>query len=141
MNDGPAACPEWAKVLVTFTEQDFKLNSTDHNDVVVIEVDIAGWVIRKILVENGSSADILFMKTFKTMSLSPHMLQAPKYPLLSFGGKLIKPAGKVALPVSFRDLDNARTETLIFDVVDMYHPYLAIFGKGFIKKFDAVIRQ
>jgi hypothetical protein len=49
--------------------------------------------------------------------------------------------GKIALPVSFRDLDNARTETLTFDVVDMYHPYLAIFGRGFINKFDAVIRQ
>jgi hypothetical protein len=23
----------------------------------------------------------------------------------------------------------------------MYHPYLAIFGRGFINKFDAVIRQ
>jgi hypothetical protein len=28
-----------------------------------------------------------------------------------------------------------------FDVVDIYHPYLAIFGRGFMNKFDAVIRQ
>jgi hypothetical protein len=49
--------------------------------------------------------------------------------------------GKIALPVSFEDLDNARTETLTFDVVDMYHPYLAIFGRGFINKFNAVIKQ
>jgi hypothetical protein len=26
-------------------------------------------------------------------------------------------------------------------VVDIYHPYLAIFGRGFMNKFDAVIRQ
>jgi hypothetical protein len=45
------------------------------------------------------------------------------------------------MPVSFEDLDNARTETLTFDVVDMYHPYLAIFGRGFMNKFHAVIRQ
>jgi hypothetical protein len=38
-------------------------------------------------------------------------------------------------------LDNARIETLTFDVVDIYHPYLAIFGRGFMNKFDAVIRQ
>jgi hypothetical protein len=25
-------------------------------------------------------------------------------------------------------------------VVDIYHPYLAIFGRGFMNKFDAVIR-
>jgi hypothetical protein len=49
--------------------------------------------------------------------------------------------GKISLPVSFGDLENARTESLTFDVVDIYHPYLAIFGRGFMNKFDAVIRQ
>jgi hypothetical protein len=141
ISDGPAARPEWAKVPITFTEEDFKLKSTNHNDAMVIEVNIARWVIGKILVDNGSSADILFFKTFEKMNLSQHMLQPPEYPLQGFGGKPIKPVGKVSLPVSFGDLDNARTETLTFDVVDIYHLYLAIFGRGFMNKFDAVIRQ
>jgi hypothetical protein len=42
INDGPAARPEWAKVLITFTEEDFKLKSANHNDAMVIEVNIAG---------------------------------------------------------------------------------------------------
>jgi hypothetical protein len=141
INDSPAARPEWAKVPITFTEEDFKLKSANHNDALVIEVNIAGWVIRKILVDNGSSANILFFKTFEKMNLSQHMLHPPEYPLQGFGGKPIKLVGKVSLPVSFGDLDNARTETLTFDVVDIYHPYLTIFGRGFMNKFDAVIRQ
>jgi hypothetical protein len=141
INDGPAARPEWAKVPITFTEEDFKLKSTIHNDAMVIEVNIAGWIIGKILVDNGSSANILFLKTFEKMNMSQHMLHPPEYPLQGFGGKPIKPVGKISLPVSFEDLDNARTETLIFDVVGVYHPYLAIFGRGFMKKFDAVIRH
>jgi hypothetical protein len=140
INDGPAARPEWAKVPITFTEEDFKLKSMNHNDAMVIEVNIAGWVIGKILVDNGSLADILFLKTFKKMNLTQHMLHPSEYPLQSFGRKPIKPAGKVSLPVSSGDLDNARTETLTFDVVDIYHPYLVIFGRG-LNKFDAVIRQ
>jgi hypothetical protein len=141
INDGPVARPEWAKVPITFTEEDFKLKSANHNDAMVIEVNIAGRVIRNILVDNGSSADILFFKTFEKMNLSQHMLQPPKYPLQGFRGKPIKTVGKVLLPASFGDLDNARTETLTFDVVDIYHPYLAIFGRGFMNKYDAVIRQ
>jgi hypothetical protein len=35
---------------------------------------------------------------------------------------------------------NVRTETLTFDAVDIYHPYLAIY-RGFMNNFDAVIRQ
>jgi hypothetical protein len=69
------------------------------------------------------------------------MLHPPEYPLQGFGGKPIKPVGKLSLPVSFGDLDNVRTETLTFNVVDIYHPYLTIFGRGFMNKFDAVIRQ
>jgi hypothetical protein len=105
INGGPAARPEWAKVPITFTEEDFKLKSAHHNDAMVIEVNIAGWVIRKILVDNGSSADILFFKTFEKMNLSQHMLQPPEYPLQGFGGKPIKPVGKVSLPESYGDLD------------------------------------
>jgi hypothetical protein len=74
------------------------------------------------------------------MNMSQHMLDPPEYPLQGFGGKPIKPVGKISLPVSLGNLDNARTESLTFDVVDIYHSYLAIFGRGFMNKFDAVIR-
>jgi hypothetical protein len=89
INDGPAARPEWAKVPITFTEEDFKLKSANHNVAMVIEVNIAGWVIGKILLDNGSSADILFFKTFEKMNVSQHMLHLPEYPLQSFGEKPI----------------------------------------------------
>jgi hypothetical protein len=62
------------------------------------------------------------------------MLHPPEYPLQGFGGKPIKPVGKISLPVSFGDLDNTRTENLTFDVVDIYHPYLAIFGRGILEQ-------
>jgi hypothetical protein len=79
-----------------------------------IEVNIVGWVIRKILVDNGSSVDILFFKTFEKMNLSQHMLHPSEYPLQGFRGKPIKPVGKVSLLVSFGDLDNTRTTHLMW---------------------------
>jgi hypothetical protein len=94
INDGPTVLLEWAKVPITFIEEDFRM-----------------------------------------------MQWSSKYPLQGFRAKPIKPVGKVSLPESFGDLDNARTETLTFDVVDIYHPYIAIFGRGFMNKFDAVIRH
>jgi hypothetical protein len=94
INDGLAARPKWAKVPITFTEEDFKLKSAIHNDAMVIEVNIARWIIGKVLVDNGSSADILFLETFEKMNLSQHMLHPPEYPLQGFGGKPIKPVGK-----------------------------------------------
>jgi hypothetical protein len=107
INDGPAARPQWAKVPITFTEEDFRLKSTNYNDAMVIEVNIAGCVIGKFLVDNVSSTDILFLKTFEKMNLTQHMLHPSEYPLLGFGGKPIKLVGKISLHVSFRDPDNA----------------------------------
>jgi hypothetical protein len=68
-------------VPITVTEENFKLKSANHNDAMVIEVNIAGWVIGKTLVDNGSSTDILFLKTFEKMNLIQHMLHPPEYPL------------------------------------------------------------
>jgi hypothetical protein len=61
-------------VPITFTKEDFRPKSAIHNDAMVIEVNIAGWVIGKVLVDNGSSTDIRFLKTFEKMNLSQHML-------------------------------------------------------------------
>ena len=40
--------------------------------------------------------------------------------------------GKISLPVSFEGQENARTEYVTFDVVDLYYPYNAIFGRGYL---------
>jgi hypothetical protein len=97
INDGPAARLKWANVPTTFTEEDFRLKSTNHNDAMVIEVNIVGWAIKKILVDNVSSANILLLKTFDKINLSQRMLHPPEYPLLGFRGKPIKPVGKISL--------------------------------------------
>ena len=62
-------------------------------------------------------------------------------PLIGFGGKRIDALGKISLPVSFRGQENARTEYVTFDVVDLYYPYNAIFSRGFVNKFSASIHM
>ena len=106
---------------------------------MVIEDIIAGWNIGKILVDMGSSADILFASIFDQMKLSRNSLQPVDNPLFGFGRKRVQVLGK--MPVSFGTMDNARTEQITFDLVDLYYPYYAIFARGIIKKFEAIIHQ
>ncbi|XP_072146354.1 uncharacterized protein [Setaria viridis] len=126
---------------ITFIGEDFKLETTSHNDAMVIKALIAGWTVGKVLVDIGSSADILFANAFREMNIDMNTLNPADIPLLGFGGKPVKALGKIALPVLFGDRDNARTEHITFDVVEMHHPYNAILGRGFITKMDATIRQ
>jgi hypothetical protein len=53
------------------------LQGFPHNDALVIEANIASWTFGKLLVDNGSSADIIFADAFNKMRLSKDLLQPP----------------------------------------------------------------
>jgi hypothetical protein len=101
------------------------LQGFPHNDALVIEANIASWTLGKLLVDNGSSAEIIFADTFDKMGLSKDLLQPPDTPLYGFRGQVIHALGKVVIPVSFGTVQNASTKYLSFDVVEMYYPHQA----------------
>ena len=103
---------------------------------MVIKANITEWEINIIFIDYGSSADIIFDNAFDRMKLPRIQLQPSDSPLIGFGGKRIDELGKISLPVSFGGQENARTEYMTFDVVDLYYPYNAIFGRGFANKFN-----
>jgi hypothetical protein len=62
------------------------------------------------------------------MGYDKKLLKEPTKLLYGSGGKRIKPGGVITLPISFSTLKNPHIEHIIFDVVDMPYPYIAIFG-------------
>jgi hypothetical protein len=118
-----------------------RLQGFPHNDALVIEANIASWTLGKLLVDDGSSIDIIFTDAYDKMGLSRHLLQPPDTPLYGFGGRVIHAVGKVLLLVSFGTIQNARTKYQSFDVVEMYYPYNGILERGFLNKFETIIHQ
>jgi len=139
MVDGPIQKTQWSHMPIVFSEEDVNLLSFPHTDALVNEANIQGWTIGKILVDTGSSADIIFSSTFDRMNIDRNLLQPADIPLIGFGGKRVNALGKITLPVSFGDLSNPKTESITFDVVEMNYPYNAIFGRGLINKFEAIV--
>jgi hypothetical protein len=75
------------------------------------------------------------------MGFSKKQLKEASNLLYGFGRKKIEPVGSISLPVSFGTLSNAHTEYITFDVVDMSYPYNAIFGRGFLNTFEAMLHS
>jgi sRNA-binding regulator protein Hfq len=127
-------------VPLTFDARDVDLRSAPHIDAMVINCSVVGSDLHKVLVDNGSQADIIFLHAFDRMGISHSLLKpSDNHPLYGFGGKGTFPVGKIELPLSFDAAPNARSEQVTFDIVDMVYPYNTIMGRGSINKFEAAI--
>jgi hypothetical protein len=100
---------KWSHMQITFTEANIKLTLFPHTDAMVITVHIDKWNITRVVVDNRSQAEILFLSTFEQMGLNKNQLKESPKPLYGFGGRNIEPLGSISLPVSFDSPSNART--------------------------------
>jgi hypothetical protein len=126
---------------ITFIEADIKLVSFPHTDGMVITSHIDKWDVTRVLVDNGSQAEILLLLTFEQMGFDRKQLKEASKPLYGFSGRRIEPIGSISLPVSFGSLRNARTKYMTFDVVDMNYPYNAIFDRGLLNTFEVALHS
>ena len=89
------------------TDQDMSFNEADakgvkqpHNDPLVIMLNIEGFNTKRILVDNGSSADIIYLPAFQQLKLDPKRLRPFESPLVNFSGDRVYPRGIVTLTVT-----------------------------------------
>jgi hypothetical protein len=85
--------------------------------------------VNRVLVDGGSSLNILFLKTFDQMGLSRAMLrpsQAPFHGIVpSVAATLV---GQITLLVTFGTQENFHTENLQFEVTDFEIAYNTFLG-------------
>jgi hypothetical protein len=132
---------KWSHVSITFDTRDVDLRSAPHADAMVINCHVAGWDLHKVLVDNGSPADIIFLHAFDRMGISHNLLKPVDNHLYSFRGKGIFPIGKIERSLSFGAAPNARSETSHLRHRRHGLPYNAIIGCGSINKFEAAIHR
>ncbi|XP_059446360.1 uncharacterized protein LOC132177900 [Corylus avellana] len=87
-------------VILSFSEEDARGVMQPHDDPLVVTITVANHMIHRILVDNGSSADILYWPVFKQMGIDRDRVTPFSSPLVGFAGEQVQPIGLISLPVT-----------------------------------------
>ena len=90
--------------------------------------------MKRVMVDQGSAAEIMYHDLFKGLNLRAEDLTPYNSPLVSFEGKVIIPKGQIRLPVQ----TGSETVEVDFIVVDTYSPYTAIVARPWLHTLGAV---
>ena len=126
------------------TNQDMSFNEADargvkqpHNDPLVTMLTIEGFDTKRILVDNGSSMNIIYLPAFQQLKLDPKRLRPFDSPLVSFSGDRVYPRGIVTLMMTVGTYLVQLTHQLDFLVVDFPLSYNVIIGWPTLNKWKA----
>ena len=80
-------------LVMGFSDEDKIGTIQPHDDALVIILRIGGYDMKRVMVDQGSAAEIMYPDLFKGLNLRVEDLTPYNSPLVSFEGKVIIPKG------------------------------------------------
>ncbi|CAL8994056.1 unnamed protein product [Prunus brigantina] len=124
---------------ITFSEEEEKGIIFPHSDPMIIRADIADFDVGRILIDTGSSVNVLFADAFNGLGIDPQGLNKEITPLLSFSGDVVEPIRSIQLPLA---IDSGPRRTFLcthFLVVNCPTAYNAIIGRPALTRMKAIL--
>ncbi|KAK3007871.1 hypothetical protein RJ639_014600 [Escallonia herrerae] len=125
--------------VITFSDEDSKDIKTPHDDPLVITIRAGNFDVKRVLIDYGSSAEILFYDAFKTMNIPTDRLIKMDAPLYGFSNHPVAVKGIIALPVAIGTPPAQANFMLDFVVVKAPSAYNAILGRPTLNQLQAVV--
>ena len=121
-------------LVLSFSEEDKIGTIQPHDFALVIILRIGGYDVKRVMVDDGSGAEIMYPNLYKGLKLRLEDLTPYSSPLMSFDGKIFMPKGQIRLPVQ----TSPEIVKVDFIVVDTYSPYTAIVARPWLYTLGAV---
>ncbi|XP_021727807.1 uncharacterized protein LOC110694911 [Chenopodium quinoa] len=105
-----------------------------HHNSLVISLPVGNCMIKRILVDNGSSANIIMLDTLKHMNIDEKNIVNKSTMLVGFSGETKKTSGEITL-VTYAKGINLQVKFL---VIDTLYSYNMILGRPWIHEMKAI---
>lgn len=113
---------------IYFKNKDFVGVDPNLDDTVVVSVVVLSFLIKKVLVDQGSSIDLLYLPTLRRMGIPERELRPFHRNLIGFSGRQVGIRGYIDLLTSFGTAPLVKTVATWYLVVDCQTPYNALLG-------------
>ena len=121
-------------LVLGFSDEDKLGTIQPYDDALVVTLRIGGYDVKRLMIDQGSGAEIMYPDLYKGLNLKPKNLTTYSFPLVSFEGKMVVPKGQIRLPVQ----TSPDVVEVDFIVVDAFSPYTAIIGRPWLHTLRVV---
>ena len=96
-NSEPKKAKVEIRLVLSFSDEDKIGTIQPHDDALVVTLRIEEYDVKRVLVDQGSGAEIMYPDLYKRLNLKSKDLTAYDSPLVSFDGKVIIPRSQIRL--------------------------------------------
>jgi len=125
-------------VDIMFTKEDLRDVVPHDNDPIVVSLVTAGRKVHRVLVDQGSSADIMFWPTFTQLQLPLDQLRPYGGCLYGFAGDQVEVRRYIELRTTLTDEAASRTKKIKYLVVNAPSAYNILLGRPTLNRIGAV---
>ena len=123
---------------ITFSDSDLEGCQHPHDDPLVVRSIVANTTVHRVLVDNGSSADIIFASAFDKMGIGREKLEPVSTHLRGFSGEKVLPLGSIQLVLTLGEPPCQATTTTRFLIVDAPSAYNMLLGRPSLNAIKAI---
>ncbi|XP_059639974.1 uncharacterized protein LOC132282341 [Cornus florida] len=118
----------------SFQEEDLRKVQHPHEDPLVISLLVANCLVKRVLIDPSSSANIITKWTFDHLKLVADQICPTRNPLVGFNGRRVEPIDVITLSVTAAK----RSLKENFVVMDIHPTYNLLIGRGWIHRMEKV---
>jgi len=124
---------------ITFMDNDFHDLDHQQDDPMVITVEIENYAVKKVLVNQGSSVDILYWATYQKLQLLDTAMVPYDEPIYGFFGEQVSTCGYIDLYTVFRDRAQTKTISIRFLIMDAPTSYNVLLDRPSLNTVDIIV--
>ena len=123
---------------IMFSDSDLEGCQHPYDDPLVVRAIVANTTVHRVLIDNGSSADIIFASAFDKMGIGREKLKSVSTHLRGFSGERVLPLGSIQLVLTLGEPPYQATTTARFLIVDAPSAYNMLLGRPSLNAIKSI---